>query len=137
MHRTPVLEERSVWVTADTERMKEVPYFLDHVRREIVMETIRCVCRHRGWNPLAVHVRTSHVHVVVEADEEPERVLNDFKSYASRRLNEVEPERRRWARHGSTRWLWNPKHVSAAMQYVFEEQGEPMERYSPESEPRP
>jgi hypothetical protein len=34
--------------------------------------------------------------------------MNDMKSYASRRLNQLgldEPARRRWARHGSTRWL--------------------------------
>jgi len=32
----------------------------------------------------------------------------------------------RWARHGSTRWLWNPPHVSAAIQYVVAEQGDAM-----------
>jgi hypothetical protein len=56
------------------------------------------------------------VHTVVEA------------AYASRRLNGLrldEPKRKRWAHHGSTRWLWKPQHVSAAMQYVAE-QGEPM-----------
>ena len=37
-----------------------------------------------------------------------------------------EPDRRRWARHGSTRWLWKPQHVSAAIQYVVAEQGDAM-----------
>jgi hypothetical protein len=37
-----------------------------------------------------------------------------------------EPKRKRWAHHGSTRWLWKPQHVSAAMQYVVAEQGEAM-----------
>ena len=37
-----------------------------------------------------------------------------------------EPKRKRWARHGSTRWLWKPQHVSAAMQYVVAEQGDAM-----------
>jgi hypothetical protein len=36
------------------------------------------------------------------------------------------PDRKRWARHGSTRFLWNPANVDAAMRYVIEEQGEPM-----------
>jgi REP element-mobilizing transposase RayT len=122
---------------ADEIRMKEPPYQLDEARRRIVLDSICTVCRHRGWKLLAAHVRTNHLHVVVEAEDEPERVLNDFKAHASRRLNEVEPARRRWARHGSTRWLWSPKHVSAAMQYVLEEQGEPMTCFSSESEPRP
>ena len=55
--------------------------------------------------------------------------MNDFKSYASRRLNRLNPEegdRKRWARHGSTHWLWKSEHVSAALHYVVDEQGEPM-----------
>ena len=55
--------------------------------------------------------------------------MHDFKTYASRRLNRMgleEPDRKRWARHGSTRWLWKPQHVSAAIQYVVAEQGDAM-----------
>ena len=36
---------------------------------------------------LAAHVRTNHVNVVVEAEVPPEKVMNDFKAYASRSLN--------------------------------------------------
>jgi len=66
---------------------------------------------------------------MVDAEVPPERVMGDFKAYATRRLNRMgldEPSRKRWARHGSTRWLWKPQHVSAAMQYVVAEQGEAM-----------
>ena len=55
--------------------------------------------------------------------------MNDFKAYASRRLNRMsldEPDRKRWARHGSTRFLWKPQHVWAAIQYVVNEQGDAM-----------
>jgi hypothetical protein len=57
-------------------------------------------------------------------------VMNTFKAYASRSLNHLgsdDPDRKRWARHGSTRWLW--KEVQAAIQYVVSGQGEPMEVY--------
>ncbi len=84
-------------------------------------------CVYRGWSLLAAHVRSNHVHTVVEAEAPPERIMNDFKAYASRRLNRMgleEPGRKRWARHGSTRWLWKPQHVSAAIQYILAEQGE-------------
>ena len=37
-----------------------------------------------------------------------------------------EPDRRRWARHGSTRWLWEREHASAAIRYVVDPQGEAM-----------
>ena len=66
---------------------------------------------------------------VVEAEVPPERVMSDFKAYGSRRLNQMrldEANRKRWARHGSTRWLWKPQHVSAAIQYVVAEQGDAM-----------
>lgn len=33
---------------------------------------------------LAAHVRTNHVHVVVDAGIDPERVMRDFKAYAAR-----------------------------------------------------
>ena len=69
------------------------------------------------------------MHIVVEAEARPERVMNDIKSYASRRLNQMgldEPARKRWARHGSTRWLWKPEQVSAAARYVVDGQGDAM-----------
>ena len=78
---------------------------------------------------LAAHVRSNHVHVIVEAGIRPERIMNEFKSYASRALNQLtseEPDRKRWARHGSTRWLWKDEDVRKALRYVIDEQGEPM-----------
>jgi REP element-mobilizing transposase RayT len=101
-------------------------YEMDEVRRESVLAAIREVCRVRGWNLLAAHVRMTHVHAVVDADVEPEKVMNDFKAYASRRLNRLEPRVRRWARHGSTRYLWDREQVSAAIRYVIGGQGEVM-----------
>jgi len=90
---------------------------------------LREVCKYRGWGLLAAHVRTNHVHAVVEAEVAPEKVLTDFKAYASRGLNRLGTagsDRRRWARHGSTRWLWKDEDVREAVRYVVEEQGEPM-----------
>ena len=106
--------------------MDQAPYHLDQICRDAVLESIQEVCSHRGWSLLTARVRSNHVHTVVEAEVAPERVMSDFKAYASRRLNQMrldEPDRKRWARHGSTRWLWKPEHVSAAIQYVVSEQG--------------
>ena len=36
-------------------------YEMDEVRRESVLAAILEVCRVRGWNLLAAHVRTTHV----------------------------------------------------------------------------
>ncbi len=109
--------------------MKHPPYVLDEMKRKIVFEAIREVCTYREWNLLATHVRSNHVHVVLDADRSPELVMNAFKCYASRALNRCEPSRPRWARHGSTRYLWNAEHVSAAVGYVVSGQGDDMSVY--------
>ena len=116
-------------VSAEKELMDQPSYALDGDRRAAVLQALREVCLHRGWNLLAAHVRSTHVHVVVEANARPEKVMNGLKSYASRALNRLGKDKigsKRWARHGSTQWLWNPKDVSAAIRYVVEGQGDPM-----------
>ena len=109
--------------------MDQAPYLLSAPNRATVLEAMQEVCSHRQWTLLAAHVRTNHAHSVVEADAKPERVMIDFKSYASRRLNETSTDgwnRKRWTRHGSMRWLWNRDEIAAAIRYVVEEQGETM-----------
>ncbi len=126
---TPILEVDSARAAAEKERMDQALYNLDEVRRDAVLLAMQEVCAYRSWTLLAAHVRSNHVHTVVEAEVPPERVMSDFKTYASRRMNRMgldEPNRKRWARHGSTRWLWKPQHVSAAIQYVIAEQGDAM-----------
>jgi REP element-mobilizing transposase RayT len=84
------------------------PYVLDEAGRAVVLVAIQRHCARRGWNLLAAHVRSNHVHAVVE------------ESYASRELNQLEsdgPDRKRWARHGSTRWLWKDEEVRQALRY--------------------
>ena len=110
-------------------KMEQSVYCMDAARRQVVLAAIQERCRQQNWTLFAAHVRTNHVHLIVEAESKPARVMNDVKSYASRCLNQVgldkEP-RKRWARHGSTRWLWTRKQVSAAISYVVEEQGQCM-----------
>jgi hypothetical protein len=60
----------------------------------------------------------------------PECVVGKLKSYSSRKLNQRFGHRsKQWARHGSTRWLWSPLEVDAAIDYVLRRQGRPMELY--------
>ena len=87
--------------------------------RAVVMAAIQRHGAHRGWNLLAAHVRSNHVHVLVEAEPRPGRIMNEFQSYARRelkRLGSDRPDRKRWARHGSTRWLWKDEDVRHALQ---------------------
>jgi REP element-mobilizing transposase RayT len=122
-------ESRAAWIRS---RMDQSPYSLDQPRRQAVLASLVERCRDRAWGLLAAHVRTNHVHLVVATEVPPERVMNDLKSFASRRLNELGfdgANRKRWARHGSTRWLWKRDAVSAAIQYVVDKQGEKMAVY--------
>jgi REP element-mobilizing transposase RayT len=109
--------------------MAQEPYLLDLARRQIVLKSLEEVCSHRRWALLAAHVRTNHVHVVTAANCRPEQVMSTMKAYSSRALNAYAldiPDRLRWPRPGSTRYLWTGDSVRAAIQYVVREQGELM-----------
>jgi REP element-mobilizing transposase RayT len=89
---------RNAWVR---QRMDQPPYSMDQSRRQAVLASLTERCLDRKWSLLAAHVRTNHVHLVVEAEVRPERLMNDLKSFASRRLNELQfdgADRKRWAR---------------------------------------
>jgi REP element-mobilizing transposase RayT len=116
----------------EKENMKQEQYIIDNARARIVLDSIIKTSIHRKWNLLAVHVRSTHVHVVIQALTTPEKVMNDFKSYASRALNKAgfeNADRKRWTRHGSTRYLWKTEELANIIQYVLHEQGAPMVVY--------
>lgn len=100
---------------------------LDYARRVEVARAIEEVCAFRGWTLHALNVRSNHVHVVVTAPNiRPERPMNQFKSWATRRLRDrglAGAAERLWTRHGSTRYLWDEKDLSATGAYVLEGQG--------------
>jgi REP element-mobilizing transposase RayT len=118
------------------QRLMSGPYqHLGKEERVAVLEALKATCRVREWRLWAAHVRTNHVHAVVEvpgkgnAEYSPERVMRDLKCYASRELNRRDSVRKRWARHGSTKYLWDRSAVHDAIVYVCDGQGSPMERF--------
>jgi REP element-mobilizing transposase RayT len=136
---TPLLQPDEKRREAMSQRMDQPPYSLDADRRRIVLQSIVEVCRFRHWHLLAAHVRSTHVHVVVHADETPERVMTAFKAYASRQLNALKCDpkgRKRWTRHGSTLYLKTDEQVSEKVRYVIFGQGEAMAVY-PHPNPAP
>ena len=96
-------------------------------QRAAIESAVLEVCRVRGWTLLALNIRLTHIHAVVAAEDTlPERVLNDFKAWSTRRVRALrisEPGRRLWSRHGSTRYLWSEEDVLAARAYVLHQQG--------------
>jgi REP element-mobilizing transposase RayT len=137
---TPVLPPDPERRAREQDVLAEPPYHLDEPRRQVMLHALCEIARRKGWSLHAVHVRSNHVHIVVTAEVPPERILNDFKTAASRRLNKTFPgeeDRRRWTRHGSTRYLWTEEAVAEKVHYVLEGQGEPMERFPQPSAPEP
>jgi REP element-mobilizing transposase RayT len=94
--------------------------------REVVKDAVIRLCEERGWRLLALHVRTNHVHAVVQADRDPGRVMSDMKARASRELTRKgfdDAMRRRWTRHGSTLHLFSEASVLDKIDYTLNRQG--------------
>jgi REP element-mobilizing transposase RayT len=99
----------------------------DH--RQHVQHAILETVSFRKWCLHACHIRTTHVHLIVSATESPEKVLNTFKSYGTRRLREhqlVDPEHSVWSRHGSTKYIWQEADLPPVIEYVVMRQGAPL-----------
>ena len=127
---SPVVGTNPNRLRFEQELIKSAPVLLDALQRQFALEAIQRHCSYRAWTLHAAHVRSNHVHVVVWADIPPEKVMVQLKSYASRALNRVDRRPpKRWARHGSTRYLWKIEHLAAAVDYVEHGQGEPMALY--------
>ncbi len=129
---TPVLDPDPQRRARERDDLTEPPYHLDAPRRQVTLGALCEIARRKGWTLHAAHVRSNHVHLVVTAAGTPERIMNDFKTAASRRLNKgfpAEQNRTRWTRHGSTRYLWTEQVVAEKVHYVLHGQGEALERF--------
>ena len=120
--------------------MKSEAVALDDFARECVADAIREVASHRGWSLLALNVLSNHLHalVTVPDDVQPEKVMNDFKAWSTRRLRERRdwaPAASVWATHCSTRYLKNERDVHAAYDYVINSQADSAQ-YESLTEPR-
>jgi REP element-mobilizing transposase RayT len=103
--------------------MRQDPVRLTHEQARHVAEQLRETASYRGWSLLALAVMANHVHLVVEVPEEApsDKLLGDFKAYATRRLNrEFGGGKKRlwWTERGSTRLLTDAEAVTDTVQYV-------------------
>ena len=111
-------------------RLKSSPVVLDKYIREAVLMALLQVCDYRGWIVYAVHVRSNHIHIVVSGREKPEKMMVDFKAYATRAIkknsNNQAMLRKYWSRHGSTKYLWTKENLISTVDYVKNKQGKIM-----------
>jgi REP element-mobilizing transposase RayT len=104
------------------EKMNTPPVVFDRRQRKAVRDAITELCRERGYTLYALNVRTNHVHVVIGVRAKPERVADALKAFSTRRLRElglIGSNERVWSRGRSRRYLWKPRHVAAAVDYVL------------------
>lgn len=122
---TPLIGENRARKSFEASELVHEPMRFGNAEMGVVRTAIEGVCLHRAWHIDALNVRTEHVHVVTTAERAPERVMNDFKAWSTRRLVEVglvERGRRVWSRHGSTIYLFTPEKLAEKCRYVLEEQ---------------
>jgi protein-tyrosine phosphatase len=101
-YMAPPRHRLEAWVA---QRLPRAPQSLDATARAVVDTAIRDQCLHAGWVLHAVHVRTNHVHAVVQGEASPDRMMNALKARATRYLRAkglLDANVRPWARHGST-----------------------------------
>ena len=110
-------------------RLKSEPFLLSANSRRAIEQAFREVCEYRNWVLIALNIRTNHVHLVIAATAPSGKMLNDLKSYATRKLREIgewEHSHSPWVDKGSRRNLWNQSHIDRAAEYVVNGQGGPL-----------
>ena len=131
-YRGPRADPNQIREAQSSLLLKSDPVKLDSRGRKAVKEAIREVCDYRNWKLFAQNVRTNHAHAVVAAIASADRVLNDFKSYSTRKLRERElwlHNHSPWVDKGSKRKLWNEDHIYLACDYVLNGQGDDLPEF--------
>jgi REP element-mobilizing transposase RayT len=113
-------------------QQKHDPFVLGPRERKVVEDAIREVCSIREYGLFAMNVRTNHAHLVVSNAALPEKMMNSFKTYATRSLRTngfIGLEQKAWSRHGSTKYLWTDEHVTKAVEYVLYGQDDELPKF--------
>ena len=139
-HRTygrPRLPHKPGLEMAERRLLKHPPVKLDAKQRFVVAQALVEIMKKRNWCLHAKNVRTNHVHWVATGNASPERIMNDCKSAATRKMVEAgvfPPGKSPWARRGSRRYLWNQTQLEEACRYVLERQGNELDWQDPEED---
>lgn len=121
--RVPLNPPRLVF---EERALSSAPVYLGPARRAAVRQAILATCELREWFVHALNVRTNHVHIVATLTIHPRRAVAALKANATRVMRARgcwgEP-RGPWARGGSARWIWTPRQLDRAIEYVMTGQG--------------
>ncbi|CAG0986495.1 hypothetical protein PLCT2_02221 [Planctomycetaceae bacterium] len=98
----------------------------DAAVRGCIERAMRQHCEFRGWHLYAINVRTNHVHIVVAALAESDKMATQFKAYATRALRKeglIGNRRHVWTEGASKRNLFTDEAVASGCNYVMFAQG--------------
>ena len=118
----PRIQPKPEFELAMKEEMKQPAFILTKPMRRVVEAAIKDLCRSRGYGLFAVNVRSNHVHAVVSAQMKPERIADALKANATKMLREeslISSDAKVWSRSRSRRYLWKPRHIAGAIDYVL------------------
>ncbi len=127
VYKTPRRESNVKLQNLMFQNLKQKPFLFDEYARKITESTINEVCEHRKYILQALNVRSNHIHAVVSAQVKPKLIIEAFKSYSTRNLRKeliIDSDKKIWTRGRSRRYLWKPRHVALAVEYVLYGQGE-------------
>jgi REP element-mobilizing transposase RayT len=109
---SPKIPRNDPWREYNRRSLTQPPTRLDRRRRSAVDAAIRETCEIRKWSLWALNVRSNHVHAVVTANCDPDRVMTAFKANATRKMRDSgcwKSSGTPWVRRGSKKRLWNDK----------------------------
>ena len=118
----PWIQPKPEFESTMKDEMKQAPFILTRPMCRVVELAFKELCQRRGYGLSAVNVRTNHAHAVVSAQMKPERIADALKANATKMLREellISSETKVWSRGRSRRYLWKPRHVSGAVDYVL------------------
>ena len=108
-------------------RLKADPVRVSKIQAELLLNQFLETADVRQWTLLAAAIMANHCHLVagVPGDPDPEKLLRDFKSYGSRKLNgngHKVLHDRRWTKSGSKRKLPDEEAVLNAVRYTKDQE---------------
>ena len=105
----------------------ENPLILNLTQRKTVLKSVIETCQYNHWKLLVAHIRSNHMHIVLQSEKTIEQTMGKIKCYATKELKKMHVElsqrKKFWSRHGSTRNVWVPEEIFPRLYYVVRRQG--------------
>ena len=137
VYGTPRIKSNPGLQQAMQKACKEDAFVLNGDHRNTVLQSLLKTCAYKHWRVYAAHIRTNHVHAVLQCDIAGKKAVSIIKAYATRVLknnySSLSQRKNFWSERSSARPIFGPEKLPFAMHYVIEEQGPKMALYHEKS----